>query len=98
MIRRPPRSTRTDTLFPYTTLFRAGTGPLEKHGPEALPGVVAGEPGFETLLLHASSLTVGISSTAFVPAVHAGRPPSRLPSWPVAAAALFRALPPGVEA
>src|SRR3546814_20729575 len=24
MIRRPPRSTRTDTLFPYTTLFRSG--------------------------------------------------------------------------
>src|SRR3546814_2803170 len=32
MIRRPPRSTRTDTLFPYTTLFRSGRalrdGPL----------------------------------------------------------------------
>src|SRR3546814_8282547 len=28
MIRRPPRSTRTDTLFPYTTLFRS----LELHG------------------------------------------------------------------
>src|SRR3546814_6302753 len=31
MIRRPPRSTRTDTLFPYTTLFRAnaeGVRPL----------------------------------------------------------------------
>src|SRR3546814_12365174 len=38
MLRRPPRSTRTDTLFPYTTLFRsrrrlerhlcAGTGPV----------------------------------------------------------------------
>src|SRR3546814_8351407 len=33
MIRRPPRSTRTDTLFPYTTLFRsrgrsAGTAPV----------------------------------------------------------------------
>src|SRR3546814_3095387 len=29
MIRRPPRSTRTDTLFPYTTLFRStlGDGP-----------------------------------------------------------------------
>src|SRR3546814_1391461 len=27
MIRRPPRSTRTDTLFPYTTLFRSG-----RHG------------------------------------------------------------------
>src|SRR3546814_10861223 len=27
MIRRPPRSTRTDTLFPYTTLFRSGQAP-----------------------------------------------------------------------
>src|SRR3546814_3147193 len=26
MIRRPPRSTRTDTLFPYTTLFRSACG------------------------------------------------------------------------
>src|SRR3546814_5534708 len=26
MIRRPPRSTRTDTLFPYTTLFRSAGG------------------------------------------------------------------------
>src|SRR3546814_2158001 len=29
MIRRPPRSTRTDTLFPYTTLFRSCAG--ENH-------------------------------------------------------------------
>src|SRR3546814_4883413 len=28
MIRRPPRSTRTDTLFPYTTLFRSGGQPV----------------------------------------------------------------------
>src|SRR3546814_2611836 len=27
MIRRPPRSTRTDTLFPYTTLFRSNRDP-----------------------------------------------------------------------
>src|SRR3546814_19060004 len=27
MIRRPPKSTRTDTLFPYTTLFRSVAGP-----------------------------------------------------------------------
>src|SRR3546814_7636852 len=27
MIRRPPRSTRTDTLFPYTTLFRSSLAP-----------------------------------------------------------------------
>src|SRR3546814_5205382 len=39
MIRRPPRSTRTDTLFPYTTLFRsdyplgqgAGDDPRQGH-------------------------------------------------------------------
>src|SRR3546814_5279645 len=30
MIRRPPRSTRTDTLFPYTTLFRSQKISLEK--------------------------------------------------------------------
>src|SRR3546814_9333302 len=30
MIRRPPRSTRTDTLFPYTTLFRSFTR-LSEH-------------------------------------------------------------------
>src|SRR3546814_2574347 len=29
MIRRPPRSTRTGTLFPYTTLFRSDQGALE---------------------------------------------------------------------
>src|SRR3546814_1467209 len=29
MIRRPPRSTRTDTLFPYTTLFRSAAAGLE---------------------------------------------------------------------
>src|SRR3546814_14412781 len=29
MIPRPPRSTRTDTLFPYTTLFRSGCGPSD---------------------------------------------------------------------
>src|SRR3546814_3283776 len=34
MIRRPPRSTRTDTLFPYTTLFRS-----------AVPGSIAGMVG-----------------------------------------------------
>src|SRR3546814_15744974 len=34
MIRRPPRSTRTDTLFPYTTLFRSAPpryGHLQAH-------------------------------------------------------------------
>src|SRR3546814_2193261 len=31
MIRRPPRSTRTDTLFPYTTLFRSDGTLLDYH-------------------------------------------------------------------
>src|SRR3546814_9096142 len=31
MIRRPPRSTRTDTLFPYTTLFRSHGATWAKH-------------------------------------------------------------------
>src|SRR3546814_5408144 len=31
MIRRPPRPTRTDTLFPYTTLFRSGMEPPRRQ-------------------------------------------------------------------
>src|SRR3546814_18154816 len=40
MLRRPPRSTRTDTLFPYTTLFRSeidddtGTGSVAIYAPD----------------------------------------------------------------
>src|SRR3546814_11844029 len=43
MIRRPPRSTRTDTLFPYTTLFRSAppAAPTADRGREA--GRVAGQ-------------------------------------------------------
>src|SRR3546814_7050287 len=33
MIRRPPRSTRTDTLFPYTTLFRSSVLPGRRAAP-----------------------------------------------------------------
>src|SRR3546814_16219671 len=43
MIRRPPRSTRTDTLFPYTTLFRSGgRGGAQSN---ALPAGLAGLAG-----------------------------------------------------
>src|SRR3546814_11223397 len=52
MIRRPPRSTRTDTLFPYTTLFRsldpATIQPLVDLTPflgGKRPALVAGQPG-----------------------------------------------------
>src|SRR3546814_10076383 len=43
MIRRPPRSTRTDTLFPYTTLFRSGRG-AGTAGRGLAPGVSADSP------------------------------------------------------
>src|SRR3546814_8978598 len=41
MIRRPPRSTRTDTLFPYTTLFRSSG----QRRPPRLSGAVVGGEG-----------------------------------------------------
>src|SRR3546814_10031334 len=34
MIRRPPRSTRTDTLFPYTTLFRSAEFDFARYEPD----------------------------------------------------------------
>src|SRR3546814_9518777 len=40
MIRRPPRSTRTDTLFPYTTLFRSRW--MSVDGFEELAGLALG--------------------------------------------------------
>src|SRR3546814_4502396 len=52
MIRRPPRSTRTDTLFPYTTLFRSVAALLrDQHGRAAVAGaggapVAGGGQGF----------------------------------------------------
>src|SRR3546814_3611765 len=42
MIRRPPRSTRTDTLFPYTTLFRSRPPRPERR--DRRPGVHEGLP------------------------------------------------------
>src|SRR3546814_5804484 len=38
MIRRPPRSTRTDTLFPYTTLFRS-PGTIAINSSMPIPGL-----------------------------------------------------------
>src|SRR3546814_3738718 len=49
MIRRPPRSTRTDTLFPYTTRFRSKLNASDTrrgvcHGPVVLPLFTAVKP------------------------------------------------------
>src|SRR3546814_2955300 len=57
MIRRPPRSTRTDTLFPYTTLFRSadarhrvrhrreGAGSARRHRAQCLRDGLDGQGG-----------------------------------------------------
>src|SRR3546814_14624383 len=41
MIRRPPRSTRTDTLFPYTTLFRSGVAAVARRVADVVHAVAA---------------------------------------------------------
>src|SRR3546814_12196259 len=60
MIRRPPRSTRTDTLFPYTTLFRScGAGRkanamldfLSRHNPRGLVARFIAAPAALTVFL-----------------------------------------------
>src|SRR3546814_15920578 len=49
MIRRPPRSTRTDTLFPYTTLFRS----VDRAGGEVFAQTIKddGSRGYYSLLI-----------------------------------------------
>src|SRR3546814_9908645 len=54
MIRRPPRSTRTDTLFPYTTLFRSGREAVDRlRGVEAAGQHHRAAAGFEFGHCHA---------------------------------------------
>src|SRR3546814_9637630 len=60
MIRRPPRSTRTDTLFPYTTLFRAGL----------VGGVIGG--WFSAEMPYHHGLLDAAASTAFSPGFAVG--------------------------
>src|SRR3546814_16977596 len=56
MIRRPPRSTRTDTLFPYTTLFRSLQ---ELHHLLDATGLDQRALGGEHLLVDAEEVEVG---------------------------------------
>src|SRR3546814_14137786 len=51
MLRRPPISTRTDTLFPYTTLFRS-------RQLRVLKSVDAADPGVQALLAHGARAEV----------------------------------------
>src|SRR3546814_11405846 len=53
MIRRPPRSTRTDTLFPYTTLFRSVDRRKEDEirATELAPFKILIDDGIESLMM-----------------------------------------------
>src|SRR3546814_14573726 len=52
MIRRPPRSTRTDTLLPYTTLFRSNDGSYKLFEQVGLNVIVTRGPGDQVRAFH----------------------------------------------
>src|SRR3546814_5334420 len=58
MIRRPPRSTRTDTLFPYTTLFRSDSAARRSHPLRRL-----GDRRSLHRLLNARPFRIGVGAT-----------------------------------
>src|SRR3546814_17715346 len=88
MIRRPPRSTRTDTLFPYTTLFRScePNGALRPRSGDAgqslreYLGLAIRRPAAQAPRRephsHNPPMTGQIGELALVMAVHAARVPS----------------------
>src|SRR3546814_18353735 len=84
MIRRPPRSTRTDTLFPYTTLFRS---PHRQPGTGKGPPPKSSRPLPELPSIHMISLDLRgghMTPALVVLSGFAGTPttPIVVPSWP----------------
>src|SRR3546814_4487254 len=74
MIRRPPRSTRTDTLFPYTTLFRSPESAVATHyaADRRTVDLLRGEAFFQVesdrsrpFRVRADAVTVTVTGTAF---------------------------------
>src|SRR3546814_12020246 len=63
MIRRPPRSTRTDTLFPYTTLFRSHPHVVRRNSRGRFRRRVA--PKIEECLSHPSPF-IGFAPSSFL--------------------------------
>src|SRR3546814_12813866 len=82
MIRRPPRSTRTDTLFPYTTLFRSPHAPVHATTPRrprraAIRAAAAAARPVRRLVAGARNRADGRPQHAAAPAVP--RPPQPAP-------------------
>src|SRR3546814_14161342 len=75
MIRRPPRSTRTDTLFPYTTLFRSPRRLLPRLPAQPLGGA-GGLRRHRAGLLHGGRRQ-RLSRVAMACGLRTGRPPLR---------------------
>src|SRR3546814_3284339 len=82
MIRRPPRSTRTDTLFPYTTLFRsagepprvADNPPLTTSGPIRIMWEQLADLGpHERYVVDSTTMTAAKAADEILAAHHAGR-------------------------
>src|SRR3546814_15370181 len=67
MIRRPPRSTRTDTLFPYTTLFRSWHRLTDLSPEQANEGVVGVSSGNHAQGVAWAAKRLGIRATIVMP-------------------------------
>jgi hypothetical protein len=76
MIRRPPRSTRNSTLFPYATLFRAGAvskiGPLYRVQVKAIEVRTAGVQGQWSKNIPGGGATLAALTEQYVPAPASG--------------------------
>src|SRR3546814_17941623 len=83
MIRRPPRSTRTDTLFPYTTLFRSRLDYRIHTYPKPVlcwgSGIVMG--GGVGLMMGASHRVVSATTRIAMPEISIGLFPDVGGSW-----------------
>src|SRR3546814_2194588 len=81
MVRRPPRSTRTDTLFPYTTLFRSprsrqdGCHPHARLLPISVPAWRHGDQPCSVRADHSPALG---RETSALPVARADRSPARM--------------------
>src|SRR3546814_5402162 len=92
MIRRPPRSTRTDTLFPYTTLFRScddtpkvsaclavSTASL-KASVAVVPGAMVARSTIESFIEMIPSISMRRAPAAHLEGVGNGHEAARLPA------------------
>src|SRR3546814_2833360 len=80
MIRRPPRSTRTDTLFPYTTLFRSCASTSAPIQVKASAVMAAAAERIATVFVIATSLLSSFLQGAVAPVLAARRSSRRLRS------------------